>query len=73
MRDQYTPTPRDTATCPHCGEIVPGAPAARFPHLLTAALTWRCPRCGGRWHVVHELAADQPITRLWDPVEAPPA
>jgi hypothetical protein len=63
-RDTYHPADSTAAACPHCGAILTGAPAATFPQLVTALLTWCCPRCNGYWS---EMRTERPVIRLWDP------
>lgn len=62
MHDSYEPSPVTTATCPHCGAVVAGAPGAAPDVLPFALLRLTCPGCGMGWKEAREGSSAQ---RFW--------
>jgi hypothetical protein len=63
MDDRYTPAPPGTATCPHCCNVLTGAPTTTA--LQFATLRWQCPTCGNPWCELRQ-AGHTTVMRAWE-------
>jgi hypothetical protein len=61
QQDTYTPSPPDSAQCPHCQAQVHGIPAISAV-IATAYLELVCPACRGQWS---DMRNQRGVHRLW--------